>query len=175
MNKKKKLLSVILCAALVFALAVPAFAAVTPSDARRIYAWGGRYADGSAAALNGNGLNNTVTVRNNANGGGNYWCVTPDSRGGYTIKDNGNGYYINIRRVLQPNGYYLCTEYYLESATEGRDQRVGIIHSNGTSMIYLFNPLVSGSWYLMTDRTNPAPTSDVIWYQYQSASKARWM
>lgn len=173
MNKKKKLLSVILCAALVFALAVPAFAAISPSSARRIYAWGGAYTGGSLVGLAGNGIDQIVTVRNSANGGGNTWTVTRDELGRFLIQDNISNGYINVYRVLQPNGYYNCTLRPAEDAYRDEYVRVEAVGETA-SKIRLYAPQMGGTWYMVTDRSAPSPTSDVIWYTNGGTQRALW-
>lgn len=172
MNKKKKLLSVILCAALVFALAVPAFAAPIKTDtanSQYIYAWKGS----GAAALTYRGVSANITVNTPATGiARNTWSVTPAPHGQYRITYN--GYDVNIYRVLQYGTYYLCTAYPYEQASEGRDQRVDILTTGSYSRVRLVQRLDGKTWYMMPDKSAASSDSPVIWYTAAVQDRTYW-
>ncbi len=172
-NVRKKLLSLIVCAALVFAMAVPAFATVTTGNSKRIYAWGGAFSGGTLVGLAGNGIDQIVTVRNSANGGGTTWKVTSDEFGRFLIQDNVSKGYLNVYRVPRPNGYYDCTLRPAEDAY--RDEYVVVESAGGAnSKIRLYSPQMGGTWYLVTDRSAPSSSSNVIWYSDGNATRALW-
>lgn len=166
---KKKLLTVALCAVMAAAMAVPAFAAInTNANNQYIYAWKGS----GAASLTDHGSGNTVTVNRYGTGATRHgWSVVTAPHGNYRITHNGND--INIYRVSQ-GGYYLCTTYPYENATQGRDQRVDIITTGSYSRVRLSQPLIGGSWYMMPDRSAASSSSPVIWYTASTEMRAYW-
>lgn len=169
---KKRLFSIALCAALVFAMAVPAFA--TPIDKNNansqwIYAWQGS----GRASLTYRGVANTITV-NKANTGvnRNAWSIVPAPHGQYRITYNGAD--VNIYRVLQHGIYYLCTAYPYEENANGVDQRVDVITLNNYTQFRLATALNGERWYLMPDRSAESSSSDVIWYTTAGQYRAYW-
>lgn len=179
------LLTLMAAMVMLFAMAVPAFAALPTSGSAHFYAWGGATIGGSKAALTGMGQGNHLKVSTSNLPSSQTWIVKIASAGGYTIsRDENRQNCVNIYRVAQststPYCYYYATEYPYESSTNGRDQRVSYTKVNGKDAIYLYSPLVptsgsvSGSWYLVTDATNPSTQSDVIWFGDASAAKGHW-
>lgn len=180
---KKKLLSVALCAALVFAMAVPAFAASQTSilssrsavpSYNKIYwlaCWNGQLAsDGYAKILNGKGSNETMTVEPMRPNGRYMWqyLQSPHGNGAYLRNVNSPYEVVNVYRVLQSGIYYLCRGYWYEG--NGRDQRISV---NG-SQIYLTDPVMGGTWYLQADYS-AIHDSPVIFYTDGSREKAQWL
>lgn len=179
----KKILVVCLALMMTVVMAVPTFALVV-SPNKRIYAWNGQTIGGSKAALTSMGYNSRLRVQTGDVGNRQLWTIETSSAGGYTVR-NGDGYYLNINRTAYPATgryvYYYATSYVYENATNGRDQRVLLPTLFGkNAYIQLAEPImgisntVSGYWYLLTDKTSPSTTSDVIWYGDSSMSKAQW-
>lgn len=180
----KRILTVCLALMMSVVMAVPAFALVTNTYAL-IYAWNGQAINGRKAALTSNGYNSRVQVQTSNAGNRQNWIITTAPNGNYYVKNLADGYYLNIYRVAYPATsnlvYYYATSYAYENATNGRDQRVTLpTYAGSATCIQLADPImgtsgsVSGKWYLLTDRTSPSDSSDVIWYGDNSMSKAHW-
>lgn len=167
---KKKLFAVIMCLALVFAMAVPASAAISlNANNQYIYGWKGT----GSAALTFKGVGATMTVQQASVGARNTWSVVTAPHGNYRITYN--GYDVNIYRVLQHGVYYNCTAYPYENGTQGRDQRVNIYTANNYSRVQLASPLIDGNWYMVPDKSAASAVSDVIWFTSYSGDRGYWL
>lgn len=76
--------------------------------------------------------------------------------------------------------YYKCTEYGYESGSLGKDQRVRFINGtygvNPITWILLSPPQVGGGpWFMVTDKSAPSASSDVIWYTSSAGTKSMWI
>lgn len=174
MNIKKKLITLAMTCVLAMGMAITAFAAPINTDgvfADYIFGWGGN----GVAMLKGHGVNRTMTVgTNNDTPDDHVWLPVLRNNGYVIYSGTTNSYCVNIRRVLINNTYYYCTGYYYEDATNGRDQRVRILNHGSYSTVRLADPLISGTWYMVADYSQPVQSSNVIWYTSASGSKAQW-
>lgn len=176
-NLSKTIFAACLTMLMAVAMALPTFA-LAPNTTGKLYGWNGQTVNGSKAALTSMGYNARAQVRTGA--GNQQWTIKAHKLGGYVIQNN-DGYYLNMYRVAYPAVgqfvYYYATSYVLEDSLNAYDQRV-VLPSNNT--IQLAVPQVSSAgsvsknWYLLTDKSSPSASSDVIWYGDYSTSKAKW-
>lgn len=178
-NLSKTILAVCLTMLMAVAMALPTFA-LAPDTTGKLYAWNGRTVNGSKAALTSMEYNARAQVRTGA--GNQQWTIKSCRSGDYVIQNN-DGYYLNIYRVAYPSVgtfvYYYATSYVLEDSIHAFDQRVKVSADN---TIKLAEPQVSTSkdktvscnWFLLTDKSSPSTSSDVIWYGDYSTDKAKW-
>lgn len=169
----KKFLMFFVVFVLVVCTLVPiALAAPVPNSGIPYYAvaWNAaRDSQGYVKVLQGHGMQVVMTV-GNANDNNSIWYSRSAPHGGSYLQNLTSPYeLVNMTRVLQYGTYYNCRGYSYDSATSGRDQRLAY----SGAYAYLANPIVTGTWYLQTDKSSISSVSDVIFYT-GTGTKAQW-
>lgn len=171
MKLVKQISGFLLVLVLTFCINTPIYADAMSTSAGpyEVYAWNKTAVNGNYKALQGHG-NQVVMTVNTLDYSNSVWTWGAGIHGNYILQNVTTPYeLVNITRVLQYDTYYNCRGYWYDSSTNGRDQRLVQIGS----YIRLADPLVSGTWYLQTDKSSPSSSSNVIFYT-GTGLKAQW-
>lgn len=159
---KVTVLTLAMCCLLMASTAVSVFAFPGLNSADRILAWNGA----NNACLVSRGTNATLQAVQNS---GTLWRYENAPHGDKRLVAGNNC--VNIYRILVGGAYYNATSYPYDNGTAGIDQR--IVREGST--IRLASPKMGGTWYLVTDKSAPSSSSDVIWYTNPAGTRSLWV